>query len=287
MRWALVFSVAKLVNLTLYVAHGPWRPTPHRTGPPLRPPRRGVRAEVGRERRAGPRWPRPARPPAPGLSRPHLPRVGYALRGVQGAGRRPGRRRRSDPAAHSDGAGAARFRAHQVVSRFQHMPERPETRAPPKAPPRAGPLLRPLWRMMVAEPPTKAPRRPKRARRTPRTGSPPEPPATAAAPSPRVPPRRDGRNNRATAEPLPSLARPSRHPCHPGRAGFFRTCGDRAFLRPKRFVFVIYTDQPSAFAASITATAWPSTFTLRHTRAILPSASTRNVARSIPMYFLP
>ena len=116
-----------------------------------------------------------------------------------------------DLAAHSDGAGAGAVPGASSAQPVSHMPERPRPGAA-EAPPRAGPLLRPLWRMMVAEPPPKAPRRPGRARRTPRTGSPPEPPATAAASSPGVPPRRDGRNNRATAEPSPSLARPPRHP---------------------------------------------------------------------------
>ena len=43
----------------------------------------------------------------------------------------------------------------------------------------------------------------------------------------------------------------------------------------------------SAFAASITSAAWPVTLTLRHTLAILPDLSTRNVLRSMPIYFRP
>ena len=43
----------------------------------------------------------------------------------------------------------------------------------------------------------------------------------------------------------------------------------------------------SASAAASTSSTWPLTFTLRQIRAILPSASIRYVARSIPMEVLP
>ena len=42
-----------------------------------------------------------------------------------------------------------------------------------------------------------------------------------------------------------------------------------------------------ACAAARTSAAWPSTFTLGHTFATLPSAATKKVERSMPMYFLP
>ena len=44
-------------------------------------------------------------------------------------------------------------------------------------------------------------------------------------------------------------------------------------------------DQPARIrrAASSTSSAWPGTRTLRHTRAMVPEASIRNVERSIPM----
>ena len=43
----------------------------------------------------------------------------------------------------------------------------------------------------------------------------------------------------------------------------------------------------SALAASSTSSTWPGTLTLRQTLRTLPLASIRNVARSIPMNFLP
>src|SRR6185437_11739429 len=43
----------------------------------------------------------------------------------------------------------------------------------------------------------------------------------------------------------------------------------------------------SAFAAASTASTWPGTLTLCHTPRTTPFSSMRNVARSIPMYFLP
>src|SRR5471030_1423306 len=41
------------------------------------------------------------------------------------------------------------------------------------------------------------------------------------------------------------------------------------------------------FTAASTASTWPGTLTLRHTLWITPLASTRNVDRCIPIYFLP
>ena len=43
----------------------------------------------------------------------------------------------------------------------------------------------------------------------------------------------------------------------------------------------------SAFTAASTASAWPLTFTLRHSARSTPCESMRNVLRSTPMYFLP
>src|SRR5690606_23905507 len=44
---------------------------------------------------------------------------------------------------------------------------------------------------------------------------------------------------------------------------------------------------PSERTAWRTSSAWPGTFTLRHSRRRTPSASIRNVLRSMPMTFLP
>src|SRR3984957_14295540 len=43
----------------------------------------------------------------------------------------------------------------------------------------------------------------------------------------------------------------------------------------------------SAFTAASTASAWPFTFTLRHSARSTPCGSMRNVLRSTPIYFLP
>ena len=43
----------------------------------------------------------------------------------------------------------------------------------------------------------------------------------------------------------------------------------------------------SAAAACITSAAWASGFTFRQTLAMVPSAATRKLLRSMPMYFLP
>ena len=45
--------------------------------------------------------------------------------------------------------------------------------------------------------------------------------------------------------------------------------------------------QGSSRAAASTSSAWPGTFTLRQTRATVPSRSIRKVARSIPIYLRP
>lgn len=45
--------------------------------------------------------------------------------------------------------------------------------------------------------------------------------------------------------------------------------------------------EASSCAAASTSAAWPLTFTLRHSRAMRPSASMRNVERSMPIYVRP
>ncbi len=58
--------------------------------------------------------------------------------------------------------------------------------------------------------------------------------------------------------------------------------------RSQKFLtFFLKKRRPYFFAAARTSAACPSTFTFGQALAIFPSAPTRNVERSMPMYFFP
>ncbi len=72
----------------------------------------------------------------------------------------------------------------------------------------------------------------------------------------------------------------------PGRPAFSASLAETKVYRGKPLAAFGHSSQ-SALAAASTAPAWPGTFTLFHTAAILLSLPMRNVVRSTPRYLRP